>query len=71
MSELRAELTGSVWKILAEPGTEVTRGQEIMVLESMKMEIPIEAPHDGTVTDVDVAEGEAVEAGTLLARMNP
>lgn len=69
MEEVRAELTGSVWRILATVGATVTKGEELMILESMKMEIPVESPVDGTIESIEVAEGDIVESGTLLAKV--
>lgn len=69
MQEIRAELSGSVWKVLVGIGDSVERDQEIMVLESMKMEIPVVAPAAGTIASIEVAEGAAVETGDLLAKV--
>lgn len=55
-----------MWKILVSPGDEVTAGQELAILESMKMEIPVESPCAGKVVSVHIAEGEAVNEGQLL-----
>ena len=54
----------------AEPGTAVKRGDAILVLEVMKMETPVVAPQDGTVASIEVAVGDHIEAGALLATMN-
>lgn len=61
-----AELSSNMWKILVSPGDEVTAGQELAILESMKMEIPVESPCAGKVVSVHIAEGEAVNEGQLL-----
>lgn len=71
MSEVRAELNGSVWKIVVQVGERVERDQEIMILESMKMEIPVVAPHSGTVAALAVAEDATVGDGDLLAEIAP
>ena len=71
MYDIRTELTASVWKILVPAGTAVTVGDEIMILESMKMEIPVEAPISGTLTEFTVGEGAPVQEGDLLARIIP
>ncbi|WP_420752966.1 biotin/lipoyl-binding carrier protein [Rhodococcus sp. O3] len=71
MHDIRTELTASVWKILVPAGTTVTAGDEIMILESMKMEIPVEAPFSGTLTEVTVGEGDPIQEGDLLARITP
>lgn len=69
MYDVSAELSGSVWKILVTEGVAVAANEEIMILESMKMEIPVVAPTAGTVVSLAVTEGDAVDAGTLLARL--
>jgi len=68
MAEIRvkSEIAGSVWKILKQPGDEVTVDETLLLLESMKMEIPVVAPKHGTVLDVRVAEGEAVAEGDIV-----
>ena len=65
--EVESEVTGNVWKVLLEAGAEVAEGDVIMILESMKMEIPVEAPVAGKVTDVLVAPEDQVEEDQLLA----
>jgi len=69
MNDVTAELTGSVWKVLVAEGARVEADEEIMILESMKMEIPVVAPVAGTVAALLVAEGDPVDAGTPLARI--
>jgi biotin carboxyl carrier protein len=68
MAEIRvkSEIAGSVWKILKQPGDLVTVDETLLLLESMKMEIPVVAPKHGTVLDVRVAEGEAVAEGDVV-----
>ena len=68
MAEIRvkAEIAGSVWKILVQPGEAVVAEDSLMLLESMKMEIPVVAPRDGTVLEWRVAEGEAVAEGDVV-----
>lgn len=63
---VRSEITGTVWKIVAGVGDAVAADQELLILESMKMEIPATAPVAGTVRSILVAEGEAVEEGQGL-----
>ena len=60
MGKIRSEVSGSVWKVEVTVGQQVNEGDTLVVVESMKMEIPITAPAAGTVTDILVAEGEAV-----------
>lgn len=66
---LTAPMPGRIRRTLVEPGDPVERGQVILVLEAMKMEHAIRAPRDGTVTRLDHAEGDLVEAGTVLAEI--
>ena len=68
--QVKAGAAGKVFKIEAEPGTAVKRGDAILVLEVMKMETPVVAPQDGTVASIEVAVGDHIEAGALLATMN-
>jgi acetyl-CoA carboxylase biotin carboxyl carrier protein len=65
-TEVRAHITGTVWKILVKPGDEVAAEQTLVILESMKMEMPVEAPEAGRVGSVAVAEGASVDEGDLL-----
>ena len=67
MSEVRSDLAANVWKILVTPGASVVEDETIMILESMKMEIPVEAPESGVVADISVSDGDAVTEGQLLA----
>ena len=64
-----AELAASIWKIEVTPGTRVAEGDTLAVLESMKMEIPIMAPADGTVLAVLVSEGQQIQEGQAVATM--
>ena len=66
MTEVRAELVGNVWKIRTEVGASVAEEDELLILESMKMEIPVTAPRAGTVKEVRVKEGEVVKEGQVL-----
>ncbi len=65
--EIRAHITGTVWKVEAKAGDELEEGDPIVILESMKMEIPVEAPEDGTVVEVKVEETQAIKEGDLIA----
>jgi len=58
---VKSEITGSVWKVEKAPGDKVAEGETIMILESMKMEIPVEAPAAGTIGDIKVAPEDSVE----------
>ncbi len=66
MTEIKASITGNVWKILVKVGDEVEEDDEVAILESMKMEIPIESTDDGTVKEIRVSEGDAVKDGQVL-----
>lgn len=66
-TEVLAHITGTVWKIEKRAGDPVREGDAIVILESMKMEMPVEAPASGTIAAVRVKEGEAVEEGAVLA----
>ncbi len=68
--KVEAGAAGKVLKINANVGQAVKKGDTVVTIESMKMEIPMVAPADGTVASVDVAAGDAVEAGTVLATLN-
>ena len=68
--KIEAGAAGKVFKIEAQPGTAVKRGDAIVVLEVMKMETPVVAPQDGTVASINVNVGDMIEAGALLATMN-
>ena len=67
---VEAGAAGKVFKIEASVGQAVKKGDAVVVVEAMKMEIPVVAPSDGTVASIDVAVGDAVEAGALLATLN-
>ena len=67
MTEVRAELVGNMWKIVVEVGQRVEEDETLMILESMKMEIPITAPVAGTVREIRVAEGDVVREGQVVA----
>lgn len=64
--EIRAEMVGKVWTISVAVGVSVSAGQELLSLESMKMEIPVKSPHAGVVTALHVGIGDVVATGDLL-----
>ena len=68
--KVEAGAAGKVFKIEASVGQKVSRGDAVLIVEAMKMEIPVVAPEDGTVASIDVAVGDAVEAGQTLATLN-
>jgi len=67
MAEVLAEMVANVWKVLAAPGDAVSAGDAIVILESMKMEIPVESPVSGTVLEMRVQEGAVVQEGDVIA----
>lgn len=68
--EVKAHITGVVFQVVARPGDTVGAGDPIVVLESMKMEIPVEAPRAGTVTELKAREGETVQEGDTVALLD-
>ena len=68
--KITASVPGKVVKLVASAGQAVKAGDSVVILESMKMEIPVVAPQDGTLASIDVAEGSSVENGDTLATMN-
>ena len=67
--DVKSEITGNVWKIVAAVGDELPEDEPVMILESMKMEMPIEAPADGTITEILVKPEDSVQEGQVVARM--
>ena len=67
MAEITAHITGTIFKIEKQVGERVEVGDDVIILESMKMEIPLESPAAGVVQDICVEEGQAVEEGMVLA----
>ena len=65
--EVLAEMVANVWKVLVSVGDRVEEGDTICILESMKMEIPVEATASGEVTSLDVSEGGVVQEGDVIA----
>lgn len=68
--KVEAGAAGKVFKIEASVGQAVKAGDPVIIIEAMKMEIPVVAPSDGTVASIDVAVGDAIEAGACLATLN-
>ena len=68
--KIEAGAAGKVFKVEANVGQAVKKGDAVVILEAMKMEIPVVAPQDGTVASIDVAVGDSVEAGAVLATLN-
>ena len=64
---VKAEIAGSIWKIVKAVGDRVSEGDTLMIMESMKMEIPVIASEEGTIKTISVSEGESVQEGMVLA----
>jgi acetyl-CoA carboxylase biotin carboxyl carrier protein len=69
MSQVVATMAGNVWKIVVSVGEQVSEGQDVVILESMKMEIPIAAETSGTVKEIKVQEGDFVNEGDVLIEL--
>ena len=69
MAEIRAEMVANVWKVLVSEGDHVDDGDTLVILESMKMEIPVLAESPGIVTKLHVAEGDVVQEDELIAEI--
>lgn len=69
--EIEAEIAGSIWKIEKAVGDRVKEEEVLLILESMKMEIPVEAPCSGTVSEIRVHEGDRVDEGAVLVLIDP
>ena len=66
MANIEAHITGNVWKIEVKVGDEVSDGDTVAILESMKMEIPVESEDDGVVKEIRCEEGQSVSEGDVL-----
>ena len=69
MAQVKAHITGTVWKIEVKVGDAVAEGQTVVILESMKMEMPVEAGAAGKVTAILIKEGQSVEEGAPLVEI--
>ncbi|MRX70822.1 acetyl-CoA carboxylase biotin carboxyl carrier protein subunit [Bacillus lacus] len=69
MSQITASMAGTVLNVLVSAGDEVSAGQDVIILESMKMEIPIDSPSSGTITELNVNIGDFVNEGDVLATL--
>jgi acetyl-CoA carboxylase biotin carboxyl carrier protein len=69
MSDIIAPMSGNIWKILVKEGDKVHEDDELLIMEAMKMEIPVTAPSTGLVKNIMVKEGDPVEAETLLMKL--
>jgi acetyl-CoA carboxylase biotin carboxyl carrier protein len=70
VAEVRAEMVANVWKVVAAEGDQVEDGDTLVILESMKMEIPVLAEEAGTLTKLHVAEGDVIQEGDLIATIS-
>jgi acetyl-CoA carboxylase biotin carboxyl carrier protein len=70
VAEVRAEMVANVWKVVATEGDQVEDGDMLVILESMKMEIPVLAEEAGTLAKLHVAEGDVVQEGDLIATIS-
>ncbi len=68
-TDVEAHITGTVWQIQVEKGDEVSEDDELIILESMKMEMPIESPAEGTVAEILVEKDDSVDEGDVVARL--
>ena len=68
--QVKSEIAGSVWKIIAEAGADLAAGDVIVILESMKMEIPVVAPKAGKLAQLHVSEGDMIGEGQLIATLD-
>jgi acetyl-CoA carboxylase biotin carboxyl carrier protein len=66
MADIEAHITGTVWKIEVAVGDAVSDGDTVVILESMKMEMPVETEDDGTVAEIKCEEGQSVQEGDVL-----
>jgi urea carboxylase len=71
MTDVRAEIAANVWQVRVEVGQEVVEGDELVILESMKMEIPVTSPVAGTVAEVRVQPDDQVQEGDVVAVVDP
>lgn len=67
MNQVTAMMAGNVWKVLVKVGDQVEEGQDIVILESMKMEIPISSERTGEIKEIKVSEGDFVNEGDVIA----
>jgi biotin carboxyl carrier protein len=65
--DVQAEMVANVWKVVVAPGDTVAEGDPLVILESMKMEIPVESPAGGTIREIRVQEGGVVQEGDVIA----
>jgi acetyl-CoA carboxylase biotin carboxyl carrier protein len=66
-TNITAHITGTIWKIEKKPGDAVAAGDSVVIIESMKMEVPVESPKPGKIIELRCSEGQLVEEGAVLA----
>jgi len=66
MTQVKSQISGTVWQILVEVGQAVEEDDDLLILESMKMEIPVSAPHSGTVKEIKAQPNQPVQEGDVL-----
>lgn len=69
LTEIKASITGTIWKITTQIGAAVSEGDTLIIMESMKMEVPVEAEGPGAVHEICVKEGQPVSEGQVLVRL--
>jgi acetyl-CoA carboxylase biotin carboxyl carrier protein len=69
VADVRAEMVANVWKVLVSEGDHIDEGDTLVILESMKMEIPVLSEESGTITSLHVAEGDVIQEGDLIAEI--
>ncbi len=69
MIDVKSQISGTVWQVLVEVGQDVSEEEDLIILESMKMEIPVMAPQDGKVVEILVAPNQPVQEGAVLLRL--
>jgi len=69
--DVTSEMTGSIWKVLVEVGQRVEEGETLIIIEAMKMEIPVTVLDSGRVVEILVKEGDMVKDGDIVARLEP
>ncbi len=69
MTDVKSQISGTVWQILVEVGQQVTEEEDLIILESMKMEIPVAAPNDGKIAEILVSPNQPIQEGDVLLRL--
>jgi len=69
MTDVKCQISGTVWQVLVEVGQQVSEEEDLLILESMKMEIPVSAPRDGVVKEILVSPSQTVQDGQVLLRL--